>query len=167
MDSSAELRGPRVQDLDCTLGRPCGVFLAGYGLAETNALVAISSGRCGDADAVLANETWNRSILVGLQSYSSEEMLASYYSDEFAAAEEAPAEEAEEAEEEAPAKEAEEAKEDDDDPSHLEVKPDYIDDPKIIRAARIFDVIASLDPSASEKAAAPQPQPKSEPLAKP
>ena len=32
--------------------------MEGYRMELTNAIVAISSGRCGDADAVVAHETW-------------------------------------------------------------------------------------------------------------
>ena len=47
-----------MQELSCTLGLRCSINLTGYRMEPTNAIVAISSGDCGDADAVVANETW-------------------------------------------------------------------------------------------------------------
>ena len=59
IDSDAELIGPNVGDLlECTLGQQCAVSISGYNLADSNAIVAISSGACGDADAVVATNTW-------------------------------------------------------------------------------------------------------------
>ena len=54
IDGSAELAGPYVDDLECTLGLQCLMDIEGYRLAPTNKLVAISSGRCGDANATVA-----------------------------------------------------------------------------------------------------------------
>jgi hypothetical protein len=58
LDDSAELVGPFVREMECTLGLPCQLSLSGYRLNATNKLVAISQGRCGDATATFANETW-------------------------------------------------------------------------------------------------------------
>ena len=58
VDGDAELIGASPIDVDCTLGVPCNVVLSGYELAFANGLVILSSGECGDADAVVATETW-------------------------------------------------------------------------------------------------------------
>merc|ERR1719201_2184650 len=58
VDGGAELVGPFVRDLDCTLGLVCSAVLSGYRGRSTNSLVIISNGTCGDADAKVANETW-------------------------------------------------------------------------------------------------------------
>merc|ERR1719506_2679780 len=59
IDANGDLAGPDVGDLlECTLGIQCEVDLTGYGLALTNGIVALSSGSCGDADAVVATNTW-------------------------------------------------------------------------------------------------------------
>ena len=42
----------------CTLGLPCDVRVRGYRVAATSAVVALSSGTCGAADATVATETW-------------------------------------------------------------------------------------------------------------
>ena len=49
LDGLAELVGPFLGDLECTLGLPCVLHINGYGLAPTNKIVAISSGMCGHA----------------------------------------------------------------------------------------------------------------------
>ena len=58
IDGSAELAGRYVDDLECTLGIRCLMPVEGYRLAPTKQIVAISSGKCGDPNAVIANETW-------------------------------------------------------------------------------------------------------------
>ena len=40
------------------MGLDCNVSVQGYRMLMTNGIVAISSGQCGDADAVVANQTW-------------------------------------------------------------------------------------------------------------
>ena len=57
IDAVAELVGPHADNYNCILGLPCLLEIGGYRLASTNQIVAISSGLCGDPDAVVANET--------------------------------------------------------------------------------------------------------------
>jgi hypothetical protein len=64
LDNSGELIGPTVGDLlSCTLGLDCGVTVPGYRLADTNAIVALSSGTCGSTDAVVATQTWTTTVV--------------------------------------------------------------------------------------------------------
>ena len=58
LDGDVELVGPGVSDVACTLGLPCRFALDGYGLTEENKIVPISSGRCGEEGAVVANAAW-------------------------------------------------------------------------------------------------------------
>merc|ERR1719183_2233480 len=57
VDGSAELAGPFVRALNCTLGLECHVTLDGYRLNARNRMVIVN-GTCGDQLAVVANETW-------------------------------------------------------------------------------------------------------------
>ena len=61
LHSSGELVGPEQADdlLLCTMGLACAVQLTGHDLVDSNSIVVISEGDCGDADAVLAPETWD------------------------------------------------------------------------------------------------------------
>merc|ERR1719331_1733215 len=66
IDPDAELVGPFIRDFDCTLGIHCAVNVSGYRLNESNAIVAISNGSCGDAGSLVAQDTWdiaNASVL--------------------------------------------------------------------------------------------------------
>ena len=58
IDAAAELIGPLVRDMECTLGLACSVLLSGYKLSATNKMAVVSDGACGDANATVANETW-------------------------------------------------------------------------------------------------------------
>jgi hypothetical protein len=58
VDGSAELAGPFTRDFECTLGVACSVVISGYKLAATDAVVALSSGTCGNASAAYNNDTW-------------------------------------------------------------------------------------------------------------
>ena len=44
--------GPVIRDFMCTMGLRCDLTLNGYELAPTSSIVVLSSGACGDADAV-------------------------------------------------------------------------------------------------------------------
>jgi hypothetical protein len=57
VDPGAELAGPYVRDLECTLGVECAVTLEGYRFSAGNRIVLVN-GTCGDPQAVVANETW-------------------------------------------------------------------------------------------------------------
>ena len=48
IDASAVLAGPQPASLECTLGRNCTLSLEGIDLAQTNQIVAIENGTCGD-----------------------------------------------------------------------------------------------------------------------
>ena len=47
--------GSQVTDLSCTLGADCTLALTGHNLADTNGLVILAEGQCGDADGVVAD----------------------------------------------------------------------------------------------------------------
>jgi hypothetical protein len=57
VDPGAELAGPFVRNLECTLGLECLVTLEGYRLSAGNQMVLVN-GTCGDPQAVVANRTW-------------------------------------------------------------------------------------------------------------
>merc|ERR1719353_1917718 len=57
VDPDGELAGPYVRELECTLGLECSLTVEGYRLDAKNQLVVVN-GSCGDALAVVANETW-------------------------------------------------------------------------------------------------------------
>ena len=59
IDGDFELAGPFVGELNCTLGISCAMPVTGYRLAASNKIVAISSGACGDAAAVVVTDTWD------------------------------------------------------------------------------------------------------------
>ena len=48
--------------LECTLGLECSVELQGYRLNESNGLVVITNGTCGDGNASVANDTWKYAL---------------------------------------------------------------------------------------------------------
>ena len=57
VDASAELVGPFLTQILCTLGLECMLMLEGYRLSEGNRMILVN-GSCGDAGATVANETW-------------------------------------------------------------------------------------------------------------
>ena len=54
---AATLNGPASADLSCTLGKPCIVTVVGVGLAaaDSDGLLRLASGTCGDAGAVVGS----------------------------------------------------------------------------------------------------------------
>ena len=53
--ATSDLRLRQVTDLSCTLGSACGLDLTGHNLADTNGVVILAEGQCGDADAIVAD----------------------------------------------------------------------------------------------------------------
>jgi hypothetical protein len=63
VDAGAELAGPETAaslgaHWGCTMGLACEVPLSGQGLNATNAIIAITSGNCGDDAPTIADATW-------------------------------------------------------------------------------------------------------------
>jgi hypothetical protein len=55
VDVDATLAGPKVGNVECTLGVHCTVEIETVGMYSSNAVVVLEEGECGDADATLAN----------------------------------------------------------------------------------------------------------------
>merc|ERR1719506_3248629 len=65
LDPVGELTGPELNEFECTLGLPCSLGLTGYELKATSSIVVLTSGNCGDANAVAAG--WTGSVLTEVE----------------------------------------------------------------------------------------------------
>jgi hypothetical protein len=56
LDADAILRGPFMDNWNCTMGIQCEIVVDGFGLVDTSSIVALSAGDCGAEDAEVATD---------------------------------------------------------------------------------------------------------------
>jgi hypothetical protein len=63
LDADAILRGPFMDNWNCTMGIQCEIVVDGFGLVDTSSIVALSAGDCGAEDAEVAADQWQDAVV--------------------------------------------------------------------------------------------------------